>query len=119
MSYLFICYPKCSTCRKAEEFLKERGIAYRFRNIVEERPAAGELAKWIAASGLPVRRFFNTSGMLYRAGKLSERLPGMSDAEKIELLASDGMLVKRPLLVGDDGSVRDGFRPEEWADLKA
>ena len=91
MSYLFICYPKCSTCRKAEEFLKERGIAYRFRNIVEERPAAGELAKWIAAS----------------------------DAEKIELLASDGMLVKRPLLVGDDGSVRVGFRPEEWADLKA
>ena len=117
MSYLFICYPKCSTCRKAEEFLKERGIAYRFRNIVEERPAAGELAKWIAASGLPVRRFFNTSGMLYRAGKLSERLPGMSDAEKIELLASDGMLVKRPLVVGDD-FVLVGFKEAEWERLK-
>ncbi|MPN64579.1 Regulatory protein MgsR [bioreactor metagenome] len=117
MAYLFICYPKCSTCRKAAEFLDSRGVEYRVRDISTDNPTEEELRKWVAASGLPLRRFFNTSGLVYRAEKLSERLPSMSDGEQFRLLASNGMLVKRPLLVGDDGSVRVGFRPAEWNTL--
>ncbi len=118
MAYLFICYPKCSTCRKAEEFLKSSGIEYRVRDISVENPTIDELRRWTAAGGLPLKRFFNTSGLIYRAERLSERLPGMSEEEQLKLLASDGMLVKRPLLIGPDGSVRVGFRPEEWNGLK-
>ncbi len=115
MKYRFLCYPKCSTCRKAEELLKSRNARYCVRDITTERPTEAELRQWVAASGLPLKRFFNTSGLVYRAERLSERLPGMSEAEQFQLLASDGMLVKRPLLIGDDGSVRVGFRADEWA----
>ena len=118
MNYLFLCYPKCSTCRKAEAFLKENGIAYTFRDIALDRPAADELRRWFKAGGLPLKRFFNTSGMRYREEGLSERLPGMSEDEQIALLATDGMLVKRPLLIGEDGGIRVGFRPAEWETLK-
>ncbi|MDI9590368.1 MAG: arsenate reductase family protein [Acidobacteriota bacterium] len=111
---LFVEYPKCSTCRKAKKWLDEHGVAYIDRHIVEERPAADELATWQAASGLPVRRFFNTSGRLYRELGVKARLDaGMGDDEAFALLATDGMLVKRPLVIGDD-FVLVGFREAEW-----
>lgn len=97
--YLFVEYPKCTTCRKAKCFLEERGIAFDARHIVENPPTADELRAWIAQSGLPVKKFFNTSGLRYKALALKEKLPSMSDEEQIALLATDGMLVKRPLLV--------------------
>ncbi len=111
---LFICYPRCSTCRKAQKWLDERGVSYEMRHIKENNPAAEELLAWQRLSGLPMSRFFNTSGMLYRQLELKDRLPGMSEREMAELLATDGMLVKRPLLVGD-GFVLVGFREKEWA----
>lgn len=111
---LFICYPKCSTCQKAQKWLDERGAAYEVRHIKEERPTAEELLTWQRLSGLPMTRFFNTSGQLYRQMELKDKLPGMSDEEMAALLATDGMLVKRPLLVGD-GFVLVGFREKEWA----
>lgn len=112
----FIEYPPCSTCKKAKRWLDERGIAYTQRHIVENNPSAAELAEWIATSGLPFRRFFNTSGKLYRALDVKTKLEqGMNEAEAIELLSGDGMLVKRPLVVGD-GFVLVGFREDEWAD---
>lgn len=111
---VFVCYPRCTTCQKARKWLDGRGVAYTFRDIKEERPTAEELGEWWAASGLPLRRFFNTSGMQYRALKLKERLPGMDDAEQLALLGTDGMLVKRPILVGD-GFVLVGFDEEAWA----
>ena len=112
----FICYEKCSTCRKAQKWLDERGIRYTLRPIKEENPSAEEIKTWQAMSGLPMRRFFNTSGMLYRDLQLKDKLPEMTDEEMAELLASDGMLVKRPLLIGDD-FVRVGFREKEWEEV--
>ena len=111
---LFICYPKCSTCRKAREWLDSRGISYRERNIREQNPTARELRLWQQKSGLPLRRFFNTSGLAYRSAGLKDRLPGMTEDEQLALLASDGMLVRRPLLLTED-TVLVGFRADEWS----
>lgn len=116
MSILFIEYPKCSTCQKANKWLIEHNIPFEDRNIVEQNPSAEELSQWIARSGLPVRRFFNTSGMLYREKNLKELLPTMSEEEQIALLATDGMLVKRPLIISDK-LIFPGFRPEQWEAL--
>lgn len=116
MSILFIEYPKCSTCQKAKKWLIEHNIPFEDRNIVEQNPTAEELTQWIARSGLPVRRFFNTSGMLYREKNLKELLPAMSEEEQIALLATDGMLVKRPLIISDK-LIFPGFRPEQWEAL--
>ena len=110
---LFICYPNCSTCRKAEAWLKEHGVSYTVRHIVEECPTAEEIDAWRTIGGLPLKRFFNTSGLLYKSMELKDKLPGMSEEEMLRLLAADGMLVKRPLLVGDD-LVLVGFKETEW-----
>ena len=110
---LFVHYPKCATCRKAKAWLDARSITYDARHIVEDNPTVDELRAWHAASGLPLRRFFNTSGMLYREMKLKDKLPGMSEEEMYALLATDGMLVKRPLLVLDS-KVLVGFKEKEW-----
>lgn len=114
MSVLFLEYPKCSTCKKAKKWLDEHGVSYIDRDIVSDNPTAAELADFRARSGLPVRRLFNTSGMRYRELGLKDRLDaGMSDDECYELLATDGMLVKRPLLVGDGFAV-PGFNEASW-----
>ena len=110
---LFVEYPKCSTCKKAKAWLESRGVAFEDRHIVKDNPTAGELKAWHAASGLPLRRFFNTSGMLYREMQLKDKLPEMTEEDMYELLSSNGMLVKRPLLVLDD-TVLVGFREKEW-----
>ena len=111
---LFLCYPKCTTCKKAQRFLEERGAAYTLRDIKSQNPTREELAAWQARSGLPLRRFFNTSGMKYRELNVKAQLDeGMSDEDAYRLLASDGMLVKRPLLVGD-GFVLCGFKEAAW-----
>lgn len=110
---LFIEYPKCSTCKKAKKWLEDRKIAFTDRHIIEENPTEEELNQWIQRSGLPVKRFFNTSGMKYRELGLKDRLPQMSQEEQIALLATDGMLVKRPLLVSDTFVV-PGFREKGW-----
>ena len=110
---LFIEYPKCTTCKRAKKWLDEHQISYEDRHIVENNPKAEELKEWIAVSGLPVKRFFNTSGMKYRDLGLKDRLPEMSEEEQIDLLATDGMLVKRPLVIGDD-FVLIGFKEEQW-----
>lgn len=112
---LFLCYPKCSTCRKAQAFLDARGAAYDLRDIRENNPTEEELRRWHARSGLPLKRFFNTSGIPYRELGLSAKLPAMSEDEQFALLATNGMLVKRPLLIGDD-FVLVGFREAEWAE---
>lgn len=109
----FICYPKCSTCRKAQAWLDEREIPYELRLILEENPSAEELKAWQTRSGLPLKRFFNTSGLKYKALNLKERLPEMSEEEQLELLSSDGMLEKRPLLISED-FVLAGFREAEY-----
>ena len=109
----FICYPKCSTCQKARKWLDEKGVSYHLRDIQQENPTAQELSRWQEKSGLPLKRFFNTSGLRYKALDLKNRLPDMSREEQLALLASDGMLVKRPLLVGDD-FVLVGFREADW-----
>ena len=109
----FICYARCSTCRKAQAFLNDHGVAYRWRDIKDQNPTEPELEAYWKKSGLPLRRFFNTSGMAYRAGRLAEKLPEMSEQQQLKLLASDGMLVKRPLLVAQD-FVLVGFRQAEW-----
>lgn len=109
----FICYSRCSTCQKAKKWLDEHSIEYTERPIKEDNPSAEELKEWHERSGLPLKRFFNTSGMLYKELKLKDKLPGMSDEELYELLATDGMLVKRPLLVSDD-FVLTGFKEKEW-----
>ena len=111
---LFICYPKCTTCQKARKWLDANGVAYVERHIKDDRPALAELKAWRGQSGLPLRRFFNTSGLLYKSLNLKEKLPAMSEEEQLALLASDGMLVKRPILVGD-GFVLVGFKEETWA----
>lgn len=110
---LFVCYPKCSTCKKAGQWLTERGISYEERNIKEENPTYQELCAWHEKSGLPLKRFFNTSGLVYKSMNLKEKLPNMSEEEQLELLATDGMLVKRPLVVGED-FVLVGFKESEW-----
>lgn len=117
MAYLFVEYPKCTTCQKAKKWLEENGIPYTDRHIVEQNPTAEELKEWHARSGQELKRFFNTSGLLYKSMHLKEKLPEMSPEEQFELLATNGMLVKRPLLVGDD-FVLIGFRPAEWEDWK-
>ena len=109
----FICYSRCSTCQKAKKWLDEHSIEYTERPIKEDNPSSEELKEWHERSGLPLKRFFNTSGMLYKELKLKDKLPGMSDEEQYELLATDGMLVKRPLLVSDD-FVLTGFKEKEW-----
>lgn len=110
---LFLCYPKCSTCQKARVWLDEHGVSYKLRDIKTENPTAEELAGWYRKSGLPLKKFFNTSGLQYKALGLKDKLPAMSEAEQLALLATDGMLVKRPLLIGDK-FVLTGFRPAEW-----
>ena len=110
---LFVHYPKCSTCRKAKNWLDEHNIEYKSRHIVEDNPQADELKDWHEKSGLPLKRFFNTSGMKYRELKLKDKLPDMDNQEKYDLLATDGMLVKRPIVVGDD-FVLVGFKVKEW-----
>lgn len=115
MGLLFVCYPKCSTCQKARKWLEEKGLDFEERHIVEQRPSAEELKAWHKKSGLPLKRFFNTSGMKYKELNLKEKLPDMSEEEQIRLLATDGMLVKRPLIVADD-YVLTGFREKEWED---
>ncbi len=113
-SILFLEYPKCSTCQKAKRWLDEQGVAYDERHIVEERPTAEELRAWHERSGLPLKRFFNTSGMLYREMELSKKLPAMDEAAQYDLLATNGMLVKRPLLVTPSTAI-PGFKEEAWA----
>ena len=110
---IFICYPKCTTCQKARKWLDEHQVAYELRDIKLENPTYDELAAWHKRSGLPLRKFFNTSGLLYKSMELKDKLPGMSEEEMLHLLAADGMLVKRPLLVGDD-FVLVGFKETEW-----
>lgn len=113
---LFVEYPKCTTCQKAKKWLQEKGLEFEDRNIKEENPTAEELALWYHGSGLPLKRFFNTSGLLYKEMNLKERLPGMSEEEQIALLATDGMLVKRPVLVGEN-FVLTGFKEKEWEEI--
>lgn len=110
---LFICYPKCTTCQKAKKWLESQGIAYTERNIAEENPTYAELKEWYKKSGLPLKRFFNTSGLLYKSMQLKDKLPEMSEEEQLKLLATDGMLVKRPLVVDGD-TVLTGFKEAEW-----
>ena len=113
---LFLEYPKCSTCRKAKAWLDEHQIPYTDRHIVEENPAVEELKAWHQMSGLPLKKFFNTSGMLYKELNLKDKLPAMSEEEQYALLASNGMLVKRPLLI-DGEKVLIGFKEKEWEAL--
>lgn len=112
----FICYAKCTTCQKAQKWLDEQGVEYTVRPIKEQNPTAEELAQWMEQSGLPEKRFVNTSGQLYRAMELKDKIPAMSRQQLVELLATDGMLVKRPILVTEKG-VFPGFKPEEWQKL--
>lgn len=113
---LFICYPKCSTCKKAEDFLKKNKISYDYRDIKEKNPTEKEIKTWQKKSGLPMKKFFNTSGMLYREMGLKDKLDSMTDEEMAKLLATDGMLVKRPLLITDK-TVLVGFKEKEWVDV--
>ena len=113
MTMQFICYPKCTTCQKARKWLDANGVAYEERHIKDSNPSAEELKAWREQSGLPVKRFFNTSGLQYKELHLKDKLPTMSEEEQFALLASDGMLVKRPILVGD-GFVKVGFKEGEW-----
>ena len=113
---LFVCYPKCTTCQKAKKWLEEQEMEFELRDIKEENPTKEELRVWHQKSGLPLKRFFNTSGMLYKEMKLKDRLPEMSEEEQLELLSTDGMLVKRPILVTED-KVLVGFRQKEWETL--
>ncbi len=112
---LFLCYPKCSTCQKAKAWLQERGVAFDERDIKQDNPTEQELRAWHEKSGLPLKRFFNTSGLQYKALGLKDKLPAMTEDEQYALLATDGMLVKRPLLVGDDFAI-PGFREAAWAE---
>ena len=109
----FICYPRCTTCQKARKWLDENNIVYEFRDIKLENPSLEELTAWYKLSGLPLRKFFNTSGLLYKSMELKNKLPVMTDEEMLELLATDGMLVKRPILITDKG-ITTGFKEAEW-----
>ena len=112
---LFVCYPKCTTCQKARKWLEAQGISYEERDIKTQNPSKEELKEWYQKSGLPLKRFFNTSGNLYKELKLKDKLPGMSEEEQLELLSTDGMLVKRPLVVTED-VVLTGFKEKEWVE---
>ena len=112
---LLICYQKCTTCQKAKKWLESQGIAYTERNIAEENPTYAELKEWYKKSGLPLKRFFNTSGLVYKSMQLKDKLPEMSEEEQLKLLATDGMLVKRPLVVDGD-NVLTGFKEAEWVE---
>lgn len=109
----FICYPKCTTCQRAKKWLDDNNIEYEFRDIKLQNPTLDELTEWYKKSGLPIKRFFNTSGLLYKSLDLKNKLPEMSEEEALKLLSTDGMLVKRPLLIGDN-SVLVGFKQAEW-----
>ena len=111
---IFLEYPKCSTCRKAKAWLDEHRLAYTARHIKEANPTYEELKSWYEGSGLPLKKFFNTSGQLYKAMELKEKLPTMTEEEQLHLLAGDGMLIKRPILVTDNGKILVGFRAPEW-----
>ena len=115
---LVLQYPKCSTCKKAIQWLEENGIAFESRHIVEENPTVQELEMWWKKSGLPLKKFFNTSGNLYKEQNLKDKLPQMSEQEQLELLATNGMLVKRPLVIAED-MVLVGFKEDQWQQLKA
>ena len=112
----FICYPKCSTCQKAKKWLDDHGVAYELRDIKLENPSFEELAQWHQQSGLPLKKFFNTSGLLYKSMNLKEKLPSMTEEEQLQLLASNGMLVKRPLIVTEN-AVLVGFKAADWEKL--
>ena len=111
---LLVCYPRCKTSKKAQKWLDEHGVSYDYRDIKEDNPTESELRDWLDKSGLDVKRFFNTSGQLYKSMGLKDKLPDMSVYEKLRLLATDGMLVKRPILI-DGGSVLVGFKEDEWS----
>ena len=111
----YICYPKCTTCQKALRWLDDNQIAYELRDIKENNPSLEELTAWYKTSGLPLKKFFNTSGLLYKSMNLKDKLPTMSEAEQLKLLATDGMLVKRPLVIGND-IVLVGFKESEWSE---
>lgn len=113
---LFIQYPPCTTCQKAKKWLDAQGVAYTDRHIKEQNPSYEELKAWYEAGGLPLKKFFNTSGLLYKSLNLKDKLPAMTQEEQLRLLASDGMLVKRPILITDRG-ITTGFREEEWKNL--
>ncbi len=115
MNMKFICYPKCTTCKKAQKWLDDNSVSYELRDIKEQNPSYEELAEWYKKSGLPLKRFFNTSGLLYKSMELKDKLPDMSEEEQLRLLASDGMLVKRPIAVTGD-TVLVGFKEAEWAE---
>ena len=112
-SMLFLCYPKCTTCQKAKKWLEANGVAYVERHIAEERPSYEELKEWYERSGFPLKKFFNTSGLLYKELKLKDKLPGMSEEEQLQLLATNGMLVKRPMVVKED-VILVGFKEAKW-----
>lgn len=112
----FICYPKCTTCKKAQKWLDENNIQYNLRDIKTDNPCYDELKEWYEISSQPLKKFFNTSGMLYRSMELKDKLPAMSDEEMLRLLATDGMLVKRPLLIADD-FVLIGFKEAQWSEV--
>ncbi len=112
----FVCYPKCTTCQKAQKWLDDHGVAYTLRHIKDDKPSYEELVSWYGQSGLPLKKFFNTSGLLYKSLALKDKLPQMSEEEMLRLLATNGMLVKRPILIGD-GVVLVGFKEVEWAKL--
>ena len=112
---VFICYPKCTTCKKAQKWLEDNGIEYTLRDIKTDNPSKEEIAVWHSKSGLDMRKFFNTSGILYKEMKLKDKLPTMTDDEKLSLLATDGMLVKRPILLTEN-TVLVGFREAEWSE---
>ena len=114
---LFMEYPKCTTCKKAKKWLDDHNVEYTDRNIVEENPSYEELKEWYEKSGLPLKKFFNTCGMLYKEMNLKDKLSTMSEEEQLKLLASNGMLIKRPLLVGDD-FIRLGFKEAEYSEMK-
>ena len=111
----FICYPKCTTCQKAKKWLNDNKIKYELRDIKEENPSFEELSAWHKGSGLPLKKFFNTSGLLYKSMELKDKLPTMTEEEQLKLLATDGMLVKRPLVIGED-FVLVGFKEIEWSE---
>ena len=112
----FICYPKCTTCQKAKKWLDDNKTEYELRDIKLDHPSLSELTEWYRKSGLPLRKFFNTSGLLYKSLELKTKLPAMTEEEMLALLATDGMLVKRPLLIGDD-FVLVGFQESQWSEL--
>ena len=111
----FICYPKCTTCQKAKKWLDDNKIEYELRDIKEDKPSFEELTVWCKMSGLPLKKFFNTSGLLYKSMELKDKLSSMSEEEQLKLLATDGMLVKRPLLIGEN-FVLVGFKESEWSE---